>query len=361
MKRITTYIFIAVTLLYIGVACKSTTAKKEADTNRQEYKIERNMVDVMTLKRGSFEKELISNGKLSAINRGELRFAENGVIKTIKVKNGDYVKAGGVIATLDKTATEHQLAEAQQQYRKAVIDFEDALIGFGYTSADTLRIPADKLKIAYTRSGFMAAKSALRQAQHKLDNCTMKAPFSGCVANILNYPYEEAKTPFCTILDDSSFEVRFPILETELSIVEVGQHIKISPFSNSELKYDGRVTSINPLIDKNGLVFVTAVVNGNKSLMDGMNIKVFVNKTVSNVLVVPKSAVVIRDNYQVLFKYDDQQHKSIWTYINVVMANSDSYVVTGHKEKNTTIKEGDNIIISGNLNLADGSEVEVSK
>ena len=95
--------------------------------------------------------------------------------------------------------------------------------------------------------------------------------------------------------------------------------------------------------------------------MDGMSVKVFVKNKVKNVLVVPKSAVVIRDNYQVVFRYDRAEEKSIWTYITVLMANSDSYVITGNKDKRTKVEENDNIIISGNLNLADGSEVEVRK
>ena len=74
-------------------------------------------------------------------------------------------------------------------------------------------------------------------------------------------------------------------------------------------------------------------------------------------LVVPKSAVVIRDNEYVLFRYVDGRAR--WTYVHIVMDNSESYAVEANVERGPELEEGDAVIISGNLNLSDDSEVRI--
>ena len=75
--------------------------------------------------------------------------------------------------------------------------------------------------------------------------------------------------------------------------------------------------------------------------------------------VVPKDAVVERDGYHVVFMYEDG--KAVWTYVDVIHSNINSYAITGCLKKETAIREGDIVITSGNLNLADGSDVRLKQ
>ena len=71
----------------------------------------------------------------------------------------------------------------------------------------------------------------------------------------------------------------------------------------------------------------------------------------------PKSAVVIRDNEEVLFRFRDG--KALWTYVHTSLANSREYAVEANTERGADLSPGDIVIVSGNLNLADGSEVTI--
>ncbi|NIJ46621.1 hypothetical protein FHR24_003116, partial [Wenyingzhuangia heitensis] len=76
--------------------------------------------------------------------------------------------------------------------------------------------------------------------------------------------------------------------------------------------------------------------------------------------VVPKSAVILRQNQEVLFKVVNG--KAYWTYVLTTHENSSSYAVIPHPDKSTAnLEENDSIIVSGNLNLAHESEVKVLK
>ena len=70
---------------------------------------------------------------------------------------------------------------------------------------------------------------------------------------------------------------------------------------------------------------------------------------------VPKRAVVIRDNLEVLFRYNGG--KADWVYVNTLRANSESFAIEANADRGAELHEGDLIIVSGNLNLADGSKV----
>ena len=92
--------------------------------------------------------------------------------------------------------------------------------------------------------------------------------------------------------------------------------------------------------------------------MDGMNVKVLIQKEIPDQLVVPKSAVLLRDNQEVLFKCTNDTI-AFWTYIQTTGENTTSYSVIGHLDKGAVLESGDTIIVTGNLNLAHESRVEV--
>lgn len=51
--------------------------------------------------------------------------------------------------------------------------------------------------------------------------------------------------------------------------------------------------------------------------------------------------------------------RDVWTYVDIAHSNVNSFAITGCKRKETSIAEGDIVITSGNLNLADGTEVKL--
>ncbi len=88
-----------------------------------------------------------------------------------------------------------------------------------------------------------------------------------------------------------------------------------------------------------------------------MQVKVSVKKSVPEQLVVPKEAVVLRLNQEVLFRYTDGI--AYWTYVQTGLENSQHYTVIVHPDKGASLDSGDTVIISDNLNQAHESKVEL--
>lgn len=338
---------------------KSESTETGETAEKREYIRQENLVDTITLKKVPFRKELISNGKLNAVRKSDLQFSIGGQLKTLPVRNGQQINASETIAFLDKFEHVQKVEHARASLHSAILELEDILLGRGYKLADTSKIDKALYQMANLRSGYSNALRDLKTAEHNLQGTILKAPFSGKIAN-LKYRQHEQVSPgekFCTLIDDSEFEVEFHLVESEIKEVGVGDKVKIVPFSFEEV-FEGAVTEINPLVDENGLVQVKAKVkNRQGKLLEGMNVKVSVAKTLAGQLVVPKTAVVLRQNQEVLFKVVNG--KAYWTYIKIDQENSDSYIVRAHPEKGATLEPGDIIITSGNLNLAHESEVKV--
>ena len=104
-----------------------------------------------------------------------------------------------------------------------------------------------------------------------------------------------------------------------------------------------------------------ASVRGTRGLVEGMNVKLFLRSEGTPRLVVPKSAVVMRDGYDVIFTLDTASMKAQWLYVDIAGSNSTHHAITGSERKRTEVSEGVVVITSGNLNLADGSAVEIRK
>lgn len=353
---------VAVALILFGAsACKNDTTNQELEAAKSDYVAEKNFVDTMKLKSTDFKLEIVSNGNLRAVKKADMVFKSQGVISQVKRKNGDVVKKGDTIVSLDRTLLKMKLNQASINMERANLDFYDNLLGFGY-GKDTNNIPKEVVRIAAIRSGYLSAKHDLANAEIDLANASIVAPFSGVVANCNVKPYEQSKDRICTVIDNSTFDVEFNLLESELNYIKPGQGVRVVPYIDELSSYTGEIKEVNPMVDDNGQVRVVAsIANKGGKLIEGMNVKIFIESVSHNKLIVPKSAVVIRDGYDVLFTYDERMSKAQWVYVDILESNSTHHVVRGNEQKNAELNEGAVVIVSGNLNLAEGSRVEIKK
>lgn len=365
MKRLRMFgAIVAVGCITIGcIGTGDNSQNEESSDSKLKYSPLVNEVTVVELKRQDFPMQLLSNGKLCASSKAPIFFREAGVVREICVRNGQRVSKGTVIAILEDNAQKSALESAGIELDRATLDLQDALVGLGYPVADQDKVPEDIMKMASIRSGYSAAKNSYEKARTALEHTVLKAPYSGMVADLKFKAWNTVSgaEPFCTVIGNDGFDVEFTILESEYPFVENGQRVRISQFGGQPDEcVNGCITAINPSVDKNGQIGVRAHLAAGPRMLDGMNVRVAVDKILEKQLVVPKKAVVIRDGLEVLFRYNERGTAD-WVYVHTLKANADSYAVVANEERAATLNEGDLIIVSGNLNLADGSNVSLKR
>ncbi len=351
--------FYYILLVFLGVShlftsCEANKKENPDDSVRQLLPDTPAEVTTVTLKTVDFEHELVSNGKISARTVAELKFQTSETIAQIFVKNGTHVLQGQRIAMLDTYTINNRLEQAKDALDRSRLDMQDVLIGQGYKLDSLDAVPTEVMELARIKSGFNTAQTSYNMATHDLQRATLTAPIGGVIANLFAKPHTLASPSgvFCHIIDTRSLEVQFTVLENELGFIHIGNNMKIVPFSMPDVEVTGRVSEINPWVNENGMVQVKASVNYHSRLVEGMNVRVSMFRSAGRQWVVPKTAVVLRTGKQVVFTVVGG--RAIWNYVQTGLENATEYTITGE-----TLKEGDQIIVSGNINLAHESPVKI--
>ena len=351
MNKITCPLFFVLTLFIIGC---NTNNKKQPEIEK-EFLSSIPKVKITTIKESDFFIDINSNGKLNATQKIDLKFSNAGVIKKITVNNGSLVKKGQVIASQNSSYLFSERKRNEEALNKALLNMEDILLGFDYSLKDTLNVPNDILNMAKSRSGIAQANNDIIQTTKKYKESQLVAPFSGVIANIeaksnsLSSLYEKV----CTLINNKVLFAEFYILENEFGLVSKGDIVKVSSIALRDKVFKGKIEHINPVVDENGLILVKAKVdNKNNFLIDGMNINIFIQKKIENVISLPKTAIIDRQDRKVVFTFKDG--KSQWNYVTTSYEKRDSIVII------EGVKINDNVIIEGNVNLAHDTEVELS-
>jgi len=356
MKNLTISLFLTALLVFTG-ACSSKPKEAQAEQVQTKLAEEQAQVKIVKLSRTAFAREILANGTVAASRKADLYFETNEVVTRIFVKNGERVVKGQKIAQLDLFKLTNALQQASDNLEKSKLELQNVLIGQGYALKDSVHVPKDIMRIAKTRSNFENSRIQHEMSTYNLKNAVLYAPFNGVVANLFNKEQNQPANngqPFCTIVDNASPEVVFQVLESELALISTGDKVVVSPFSVAGYDAVGRIVEINPVVDKNGMVRVKAAVQSpaNK-LYDGMNVNVNIQKTLPSQLVIPKKALVLRTNRQVVFTLHDG--KAMWNYVKTGLENSTGFIVT------EGLNDGDVVICDGNINLAHEAPVTVVK
>lgn len=314
------------------------------------------LVKTMTLTPSDFQQELVANGKLEAVRKANLRFRMDGMIEQVHVAEGVRVSSGQLLVSLSQENNRFARQQTALRYRKAKLDYEDQLLRQGYRLADTADLSAEIKLVTRLRSGLSDAETDLERSEAERKNHFLNAPFAGKIANLKASPYNNASTfeYICTLVDDNELHVAFQVLEQELDFVRSSRQVTVSSFSDPQRLYTGTIESINPLVDQGGMVSVKArVSNADRKLLDGMGVRVVVNKSLPGRLVVPKEAVLERQGRKVVFTASDAG-LAYWNYVETGLENNHFFTIENG------LSPGDRVIYSGNFNLAHDKPIRIT-
>ncbi|MEL6134095.1 MAG: efflux RND transporter periplasmic adaptor subunit, partial [Bacteroidota bacterium] len=284
-KRNTHIIHLILGISVLGIlglwGCRSDEAEGKSyalPTSASQVKWEKTEVRTVMARAGTFEAELFSNGKLETSRKAHIQFQVGGMIRSLPIRNGQYVKKGQLLAQLDDATYQLDWESAQQQLRKAEFEMRDVLLSFGdYAVEDSAEIPAGIWEAAQNKSGLREARIMLKRAQLDLAHTRLRAPFSGYIAQLNGSAFQPASQskPLCFLIDPNRFYVSFPIMESELKKLEIGQRVQVMASGGKQAYDEGKITEIDPFVDENGAIQVKAKLSEvDKDLIFGMNVQV---------------------------------------------------------------------------------------
>lgn len=344
IKKITLMTAIAV-LLFAFSACKNDkkaedksaetkTAGKEEAPHEEETPtiatLTEEQIKTVGIQLGVVEqKELTAtiraNGLLKVPNNNKANATSlyGGVIKTLNVQIGDYVKKGQVIATIANP----QFIQLQEEYLSTAsrITFAEQELARQKELNQGNAGAKKNLQSATAELNSLRTRRASLQQQIQLmginpgsvSNGNLKStlvvtsPLNGTVSNVFAKigSYADVSSPVIEIVDNSSLHLDLQVFEKDLPQVKVGQTIHFTITNNPSAEYDATVFSIGSSFENDSkTIAVHCRVNGNKKgLIDGMNITGIVSLNNVTTPAVPNDAIVNADGKFYVFVQTDKK------------------------------------------------------
>jgi RND family efflux transporter MFP subunit len=309
MKRWIKWIVIAVVIVaLIGGALRALSARKaskealeaqQANLTKQTS-LEFAATEVITVKRLEMSQGIEISGPLKAVNSAFVKARVAGELQELRVREGDFVKAGQVIAKVESTEYQARVRQAQQQAQsaKAQIDIAQrsfdnnrSLVDQGFISKTALDTSIASLATA--QANYQAALAGVDVATKALDDTVLRAPIAGQVAQRLAQPGERAAidTRVIEIVDASRLELEASLNAADSMTIKVGQLAKLT-VEGAAKPLVAKVVRINPTaMAGSRAVLVYLSIEGNQGLRQGLFAQGTLATGTVESLVAPLSAV----------------------------------------------------------------------
>lgn len=217
MKK--TFIVIAVILiLAAGGYFGYTRFYAQNNTQPQQPQItERNTMEVQP---GSMKKTISASGNIFPIEEQNLTFSTDGTVESVNIEEGDDVDEGKILIQLKNNQAQLQFVRAENQYKNAQINGSPNAV--------------------------KEAKLDYEIARENLEDTKLQAPYTGVITELLvqKGDYINSGQEVATLIDNSQYEVKANIDESELASLEVGQNVEISMEALPGLNLTGQLTEI---------------------------------------------------------------------------------------------------------------------
>ena len=307
-------------------------------------------VKVHTVQEDSFHTAFRITGTTSPVREVKVASEVQGKLVSLYVKNGDFVQAGQLLATLDASVFTAQLRSIETSLAKAELDITryTKLIELGGASSMQL-----ESAVLQQRSLQAQKKDVLQQMAHM----NIRAPFGGKIENVKveKGSYVTHGTVLSDLLDVSSLKINTYLSEKEAFRIKTGQAATIRSAVLAQ-PITGKVTTISDKADASGkfLAEVQLTNKGKDYLKAGMLAEVsFAVGSVDKGLSIPVSALMGSAKQGKVFvaKGNQVELRSIRTGITTA---DKVQVLEG-------IQAGEQVVISGQLNLEQGSAISINR
>lgn len=250
-----------VILLIAGAVVRTLSARKAqqqalvaASAAKDLGLVELANIDVVKAQTLDMAQGLAISGSLKAVNSAVIKARVAGELQGLAVREGDFVKAGQVIARIEASEYESRVRQAREQAESAKAqvnvaqrqyDNNKALVDQGFISKTALETSAANLNAA--QATYKAALAGAEVAAKSVADTVLKSPIAGQVSQRLAQPGERVGVDgkIIEVVDLSRLELEASLSAQESMDVRVGQSAELQ-IEGSRQVVNAKVVRINP-------------------------------------------------------------------------------------------------------------------
>jgi RND family efflux transporter MFP subunit len=303
---------------------------------------------------------LDATGTVVAVTSVDVRSQVTSVVRQVLVKDGQFVKAGQPLFTLDARADEANVAKLQAQMAKDEAALADAqrqlarnrdLLAQNFISPSV--VDSSQASVDSQRATVAADRAAIQAAQ--------VPPVSGRVGTVavsVGSAVQAGQTPLVTVTQLDPIDVSFPVPQRHLNdmleaLRGTGAPVTASvpDAAASAPALTGRLDFVDSAVDGgSGTVKVKARFgNDGSRLWPGAYVRVALTvRTLKDAVVLPQAAIVQGQRGAIVFVVEDGRAAA--RPVQVLATQGDDAAVTG-------VRPGDKVVLDGRQNLRPGAAV----
>lgn len=352
-------------ILPLLLALGACTAKKEAPKAKPSVP-----VTVATAVQKNVPVQIRAIGNVEPYNSVSIKAQINGQIDRVHFREGQDVRKGELLFSIDPRPFEAALKQAeaalakdraQANYTKEQVRRYGALLKDGIVTQDQydqLRANADSFDAAIA-----ADRAAVDNAKLQLAYCSIRSPLNGRTGNLMvqtgNLVKANDVPVLVTINQVSPIYATFSVPERDMVDIRkyLGKGIRVEAFvTGDEGKPEsGSITFLDNTVDTStGSIKLKATfANSGRRLWPGQFVSVVISMTnIANAVVVPTRAVQTGQQGQYVFVVKADQTVEQRPVTVGVVAN-DETVITGG------VRASETVVTDGQIRLIPGAKVEV--
>lgn len=343
-------------------------------------------VNVDVAKRVSFEQRITATGRARARRETEIIPQIGGLVTGVPVRDGmrvrndqtifrmddrelrialretedrllerqieyNIMKAGPTPDAVTDAATQELLDELEQAYHRSLKAFERGELSERELThirreyeATLTYFTSRREEVIANKSGLSQAEQAYERAKLNLSYTNVQAPFEGYIAqlDVQEGMMVQTGRAYLKVVDLFTVHIEVGVIESELPHVREGSRAYAQFPALGNQQFEGSVYTISPLVDAETRTarVTVAIPNPDGVIKAGMfaNVEI-VTENIEDALVVPRGAVLVRDQRELVFRIENDVAK--WHYVTTGRRNPEYIQIL------EGISEGDTVAVGG--------------
>ncbi|MBZ9629920.1 efflux RND transporter periplasmic adaptor subunit [Salegentibacter sp. LM13S] len=281
----------------------------------------------------------------------------SGILQDLRVKEGQQVNKGQILAKIDDGGLSSELAQLETQATLAKTTFErqkrlwEQNIG-------------SEMQYLEAKTNFESMQNSVNRLKSQLDKTIVRAPFSGIIDEILTEEGEvvsPGQSQLFRLVSLKNMYIEAAVPENYLNTVRKGTEV-IVEISSLDREFEGEIRRVGNTINPNNRSFSiqVAVPNENGMIKPNQIATIRLNDyTAENAIVIPENALLKNSQGEsVVFTLQEKEGEDkIGTAKRKIVETGYSY--NNKIEITSGLQTGETLIVEGAKNLRDGQEVKI--
>jgi RND family efflux transporter MFP subunit len=221
-------------ILSLGMLTGCQKPATEAEKTPESVELILGNEDILQIGTSDHGTGPVISGSLQPEIRADLRAEVSAVVLKVHKENGEMVRKGDLLVTLDNAVLRDNLSSAEESLRAAAQSLDGAERQFQRIKSlqaqgmvSTQGLEESEIKRNAAQSEFVAVKARVAAAKQQLDRTEVRAPFQGVVSARKASAGDTAQIgkELIQVIDPSSMRFEGQVSADQMGVVKIGQRV----------------------------------------------------------------------------------------------------------------------------------------